>query len=264
MLASGSNCYRVTSGRCIGNGVSWTQSEFEDAINGPVISGLFDDEGMADIEALLSSLPETEFEQDELARILAPPDTVEDWRVGEAIAEVYLGDHRDCLFPWPDGRDVRKDGSSLPGADLVGICTDRKGVRFSFGEVKTSKDKNYPPGVVYGRSGLEKQLEDLRDDFEIRKRLMTYLGFRAARAPWQHDYQAASKRFLADNSDVQLFGVLIRDVPPDEKDIKARVRNLASNCPSGTAVELLALYIPIGEVSTLAKKAIAASMGSRP
>ncbi len=112
----------------------------------------------------------TEFAQEHLAEALADPDDIENWRVGEAIAEAYLTEHRNCQFPWPDGRDERKNGSSLPGADLVGIQHDAKGDRFAFGEVKTSGQAKHPPGVMYGRTGLKQQLEDLFDKVEIRTR----------------------------------------------------------------------------------------------
>lgn len=259
MLAIGSDCYSISNGQCCGNGISWTQNEFQEAIDGPVSSNLFDDEGIADIESLLSSVLETEFEQEELERILEDSDQIESWRVGEAIAEVYLTEHRSCLFPWPDSRDVRKDGSSLPGADLVGIGSDDVGSRFSFGEVKTSREEKYPPGAMYGRTGLKKQLEDLRDNEAIRKRLMKYLGFRAVNSSWRHQYQVASKRFIANTSDVQLFGVLIRDVSPHQDDVRARVERMSDGCPNGTSVELLALYIPRGEIAGLVDKATAAS-----
>ena len=141
-------------------GWSGTDEELDAALSGPVATVLFDDEGKANIESILTDLVETDFEQDGLRRILSVPDAIEDWRVGEAIAETYLQDHRDCCFPWPDGRDERKSGSSLPGADLVGFGRDEDGDCLAFGEVKTSSEAEYPPGAMYGRTGLKKQLEE--------------------------------------------------------------------------------------------------------
>ena len=148
---------------CAGIGLVWGDEELDAALSGPVATVLFDDEGKANIESILTDLVETDFEQDSLKRILSDPDAIEDWRVGEAIAETYLQDHRDCCFPWPDGRDERKSGSSLPGADLVGFGKDEEGDCLAFGEVKTSSEAGYPPSAMYGRTGLKKQLEDLRD-----------------------------------------------------------------------------------------------------
>ena len=77
-----------------------------------------------------AEIVETAFEQDGLRRVLADPERIEDWRVGAGIAETWLTDHRDCRFPWPDGRDERKRGSSLPGADLGGCPRTRKIIVF--------------------------------------------------------------------------------------------------------------------------------------
>lgn len=260
-VAVGASCYRIGSSPCKGTGLAWTNGELDDAIFGPVAALVFDDAGKADIATLLAGVAETEFAQDGLAEVLSDPDDIEDWRVGEAIAETYLTDHRSCTFPWPDGRDERKARSSLPGADLVGFQTDEYGDRFAFGEVKTSSEAKYPPGAAYGPKGLKQQLEDLRDKRPIRDRLMKYLGHRAGTAVWRDRYRAASRRYLANSSDVQLFGVLIRDVGPHEDDVRVRVDKLAIACPDKTVIELLALYIPPGNIAKLSAKALAAKAG---
>jgi hypothetical protein len=176
--------------------------------------------------------------------VLQDPDRVEDWRVGEAIAEAYLTDHRSCEFPWPDGRDERKGGSSLPGADLVGFGIDRDGDCFAFGEVKTSREGRYPPGTMHGRTGLKRQLEDLRDSDAIRDDLVRYLAHRAGSASWRARFQRAVHRYLGNPSDVQLYGVLVRDVEPHEDDLRRRVDEFGAGCPKGMCIELLALYLP--------------------
>jgi hypothetical protein len=260
-VALGEECYSLGALPCRGGGRTWTVGELDEAIGGQVSTLVFDDQGKADIKELLAGVAETEFAQDQLAEALADPDDIEDWRVGEAIAEAYLTEHRDCLFPWPDGRDERKSGSSLPGADLVGIQHDAKGDRFAFGEVKTSGEAKHPPGAVYGRTGLKQQLEDLRDKVEIRRDLFKYLGHRAKNSPWLVRFKAATKRYLENTSDVQLFGVLVRDVDPHEDDVRVRVEKLGDNCPAGTEIELLALYLPAGVIGNLASKALATRAG---
>ena len=252
MIAQGTQCYSRGTSPCIGAGRAWSDAELDAAIAGRVAEVVFDDEGAANIEAILAGVAETEFELAELARVLADPDAIEDWRVGEAIAETWLSDHCGCLFPWPDGRDERKSGSSLPGADLVGFQADGTDDRFVFGEVKTSAESKYPPQAMYGRTGLKQQLEALRDRVKIRHDLVKYLGHRAGTAAWRPRYEAASKRYLANTSDVQLFGVLIRDVKPHEDDIRVRVDSLAIDCPEGTEIELLAIYLPAGSIKHLA------------
>lgn len=167
-IAAGESVFGIGSVPCSGLGLRWSGEELDTAIDGPVASVLFDDAGKANLEEILAGLAETSFAQEGLRRVLEDPDEVEDWRVGEAIAEAYLTEHRSCRFPWPDGRDERKRRSSLPGADLVGFGTDADGDCLAFGEVKTSSEKRYPPTAMYGRTGLKQQLEDLRDRPSIR------------------------------------------------------------------------------------------------
>lgn len=252
MIPAGTECYNLGAHPCTGAGRVWKDVELAKAINEQVSAIVCDDTGKADIEELLTGVVETDFDRQQLAAALADSNDIEDWRVGEAIAEAYLTVHRNCLFPWPDGRDERKSGSSLPGADLVGIQHDEHGDRFAFGEVKTSAEAKYPPGVVYGRTGLKQQLEDLRDKVGIRHDLFKYLGHRAKAAHWLERFRAASRRYLANTSDVQLFGVLVRDVDPHEDDVRARVEKLSNGCPAGTQIELIALYLPSGAISSLA------------
>ena len=243
-VGAGEVVYGMGSPPCSGVGLRWSDDELNAAMDGRVAAVLFDDEGKANIEDILAGLAETDFEQAGLRRVLRDPDHVEDWRVGEAIAEVYLTDHRSCRFPWPDARDERKSRSSLPGADLVGFGIDRDGDCFAFGEVKTSREERYPPGAMHGRTGLKKQLEDLRDSDAIRDDLVRYLGHRAGAASWRARFQRATKRYLGSPSDVQLYGVLVRDVEPHQDDLRGRVDDLGAECPEGTRIELLALYLP--------------------
>ena len=260
-VAVGEAVYGMGSPPCSGIGLRWSEEEYNAAMDGRVASVLFDDEGRADIGEILAGLAETEFEHAGLRRVLQGPDQVEDWRVGEAIAETYLTDHRSCTFPWPDGRDERKSGSSLPGADLVGFGVDRDGDCFVFGEVKTSREERYPPGTMHGRTGLKKQLEDLRDRDAIRVDLVKYLGHRAGAASWRARFQRATKRYVSNPSDVQLYGILVRDVEPHQDDLQARVDDLDAGCPEGTVIELLALYLPRESLEGIGKKMVARREG---
>ena len=261
-IAEGSVAYRLGCAPCSALGLTWSANDLEKAIRGPLANALFDEEGTTSIESILAGLADTAFMQSELRRILTPAEDLENWRVGEVIAEEYLTKHRLCYFPWRVRRDHRKSGSSLPGADLVGFGTDEKGCCFSFGEVKTSSEAAYPPGAMYGRTGLKRQLEDLRNSNHLRDDLLKYLGYRAALAPWKSFFQAASRRYLNNSSDVILFGVLIRDVPPHPSDLRARIQSLNSECPDGTRVELLALYLPAGSIPGLANAVL--STRTRP
>lgn len=246
-----------------GCGVSWTAEELDTALVGPVSPVLFDHEGMANIAALLESLPDTDFESDELAKILHDDSTPKDWEVGEALAEVYLAQHRGSYFPWPDGRDIRKPKSSLPGADMIGFHGTNKETRFAFAEVKTSAENKCPPQVVrYGEHSLNKQLTDLRDKRPLRDRAVTYLGHRAIKSGWQQAYQNAAKNYLQTGGTCYaLFGVLIRDVLPNREDLAASKQLLSENCPANALIELLAIYLPGGSIGSLSIKAMASGKG---
>ena len=253
----GEAIYNIGAAPCSGVGLRWSTDALNAAIDGPVASTLFDDKGKADINEILASLAETNFAQEGLRTVLEDPIVVEDWRVGEAIAETYLTDHRYCNFPWPDVRDERKSGSSLPGADLVGFGTDDDGDCLAFGEVKTSSHQSYPPGAVYGPTGLKRQLEDLRDNTAIRDKLFRYLAHRAVEAPWRIRFEHAGKRYLQNRSDVKLYGFLVRDVEPHLDDIRVRVTKLAEDCPEGTRIELLALYLPTDSIAGIGTAIVA-------
>ncbi len=255
-IAAGTIEYTLGSSLVSGCGVSWGADELDKALAGPVSKVVFDDAGKADIFALLSGLAETDFEKSQVERILIDTKSPEDWRVGEALAESYLVHQKDCYFPWPDGRDERKTGSSLPGADLVGFQKDENEDYFAFGEVKTSAEKTYPPGAMHGRTGLKQQLEDLKDSTKIKDDLVKYLGYRAATAAWKGRYQGAAKRYLQSKTAVRVFGFLVRDVEPHQDDLRVRVDKLAKDAHADMKIDLLAVYLPVGSVSTLSTKVI--------
>ena len=261
-VGAGDFVYDLGAPPCSGVGLRWSNEEFDAALNDRVAAVLFDDEGKKNIEVILAGLAETDFAQDGLRRVLEEPEQVEDWRVGEAIAETYLTDHRSCSFPWPDGRDERKRGSSLPGADLVGFGIDHSGDCFVFGEVKTSSDHRYPPGAMYGRTGLKRQLEHLRDDEGIRDDLVKYLGHRAGSVLWRARFQRAAGRYLENSSDIQLYGCLIRDVEPHQDDLRVRVGDLGAACPEGTHIELFALYLPKECLNGIGREMISRRVGA--
>jgi len=245
-------------------GVSYTEAELNAALAGSVSRILRDHAGTADLQAILAGVVTTDFSDQSVKRVLSQRPTVENWRVGEGLAEAYLTDHKNCQFPWPSGRDLKNPGASPAGTDLAGFQeTDSvsNSYRFAFGEVKTSAQESWPPNVMDGRHGLQKQLEALRDATDVKDALVKYLGHHAGGARWLARYQSAAARYLADSSDVSLFGVLIRDVKPKREDLKKRTELLAANCPSQTSIELRALYLPRSAIKTLAKRAAKALEG---
>ena len=81
-VAAGEIVYELGGAPCSGVGLQWSDEELNSALRGQVAAVLFDDEGKADIEAILAASAQTDFAQDGLRRILKDPEEIEDWRVG--------------------------------------------------------------------------------------------------------------------------------------------------------------------------------------
>jgi hypothetical protein len=252
-IAKGKSCYARQKGQVRAEGLTLTSAEMNAALRDRVSNILFDDEGRGKIQEALSGAATTEFAAEQLQEILAQPPTLNDWQVGEAIADAWLTDHCSCRFPWPSSRDLRNRNASPAGADLVGFHLQKLTYRFAFGEVKTSFEAKYPPQVVTSRHGVTKQLETLRDDQVTKHQLFIYLAHRAPQTDWYVPFQQAATRYLQSNTDVSLFGVLVRDVAPNVKDVEGRIAQLAKECPNETSIELLAFYLPLGTIRTLAQ-----------
>lgn len=257
-VALGTEIYNVDHLRVVARGRGHSATQRDVALDSEVRALVQDESGVRKAAAIASSLSLTGFQTKNLTAVLNGGSPPKDWEVGEAYGEAYLCAHNRCHFPWSDRWDERKDKSSLPGSDLVGLQetgpSKSLSFRFAFGEVKTTTDKKVPPGVMYGKEGLKKQMEDLRDDTEIRNTLVRYLTMRAQGADWEDKFKAALERFLADSTDVAIFGILIRDVSPDERDLKARSQNIAKKHPPNMHIELLAIYLPAGSIAILGAK----------
>ena len=251
-VAVGTTAYGYGATQCSGTGLQWTKEDVDAALEGDVAAALFDDEGAAEIASIITGLRETGFAQKRLGQILNPQRRFADWRVGEAIAESYLVCHRSCYFPWPPNRDKRNIRASLPGADLIGFSTDAAGNCLVFGEVKTSGQSKYPPDVVHGSGGLSRQLKDLRDCKSLRDDLFRYLAYRAVGASWRPRFETASRRYIQESA-VRIYGFLVRDVPPQVRDLRSTVERLGQDRPDGTVIELLALYLPDGYISGMGR-----------
>ena len=242
-VALGKTVYNLGQDSCSGVGIEWNCEELDAALKGPVEAFVFDDQGMADIKNALD-ITETGFSHKQIDRHLGHDfDTIEDWRIGEAIAQVYLSDHRAYYCPWPFSRDERTSRSSLPGSDMLGLRKDEKSHCFVFGETKTSHQAKYPPQVIRGEKGLRKQLKNLRDGKEIRLGVK-YLALRMLHTNQRPNYISALRRYLKNTSDFQLYGFLVRDVAPDENDLRRSVTRLMQGLRGRTRIELFALYLP--------------------
>ncbi len=255
-IVAGSIQYQLGAVPVSGCGFSYSADELDAALSGPVAEVVFDDSGKADIDVLLTGLAETDFEKGEVERILSDTKPPEDWRVGEALAESYLVHQRGCVFPCPDGRDERKSGSSLPGADLVGFQSNGSDDFFVFGEVKTSTENKHPPGAMYGRTGLKKQIEDIKDDVKIKDDLFRYLCHRAQTSDWEDTFRRAAKNYIQSKTNVRIFGFLVRDVEPNQDDLRVRVSKLTKSQHADMVIELLALYLPPNSIGSLSNTVV--------
>ena len=251
--AVGTQVYAADQTPVLARGYSFTDAELDVMLAEDVSPIIHDDAGAAELEALLTGVATTEFSTEVLGQVLSSTGVVEAWRVGEAIAEAYLVEHRHCEFPWPGVRDLKNPDSSPAGTDLVGFQSHAEAttVRFSFGEVKTSSHIAYPPSVMYG---LRQQLNDLRDSPALKDALVNYLGLHAYGRPWFGHFREAASRYIQDRSDVAIFGVLVRDVEPNSLDCSGCASNLAEQCPALSVIELLALYLPMDSIATLPQR----------
>lgn len=223
-----------------------------DALLRSIADRVFDREGREIARRLLTEAATTEFATERVTAILQSDPPVEDWRAGEGLAEVYLEEEHRCRFPWPTLRDLRNWRASGAGADLVGFHATDSGLRLAFGEVKTSTEARWPPGVASSRSGgLVHQLEELRGSEGTQQTLLRYLAVRADGAEWQGDFQEAAGRYLEDPRNLSLFGVLVRDVEPRSDDLASRAQSLATGVSEHTSIYLAAIYLPLATIPDL-------------
>jgi len=248
--------YDTGTSPVIAHGLSYDDEQVGEILSGPVKEILQDTAGNDELQELLGSVVSTEFEQEGLRELLADETVPDNWRVGEAIAEAFVADKGDCVFPWPTGRDLKNPKASPAGCDLTGfqpVEDEALPYRFAFGEVKTSEHNQSPPSVMTSLGG---QLFGLRDNRKVKDALCRYLGHHSVRADWEPMFKSAAKRYLSsDTTDVAVYGVLVRDIEPNALDISGRARALAANCPQQTDIEMYALYLPLNAISTLSDRA---------
>lgn len=63
---------------------------------------------------------------------------------------------------------------------------------------------------------------------------------------------AAVRRHTADPNDCRFFGVLVRDLLPDKRDLRHAVARLGHDCPEVTRIEVLAICLPPGHLTPVA------------
>ena len=196
-----------------------------------------------------------EFAHDSLQVILEAEQPEErDWAVGEAMAEAWLSREHGVIWPWNMERDKRTPLASLPGADLVGFLTHGSETRLALGEVKCSSDSSAPPNVMTGRHGMARQLENLVTDFGLLHVLIRWLQPRCRGNGNEPHFNAAVGLLLQSGiKAMSLFGVLVRDTVPDEKDLSSRGNHLGAIVKEPANCHLLALYLPCSIASLPAR-----------
>lgn len=212
---------------------------------------LFDISGTEELIKEFKDVLSTGFERDALSEIFSIEGDleIEPWRIGEAFAEFFLENEFGARFHYDHIRDARNINSYQQGADLVGFIDTGKDTVFLFGEVKTSEDINSPPSVLYGRTGLTNQLENLKNNERLKNNLIRYLGFKvkylSSEDLFRKDYDRSLKTYRLNNKKIYLFGVLIRDTSPNKKDLSSRYESVIKDLVESTGLKFVALYIPI-------------------
>lgn len=237
-------------------GVVLDEQECRDHLQNAVRDNLQDNvEWQDSLDRLRSLRDETGFEASDglLADIQALESEeieVQQFRVGEAYAEVILEQEFSCRFHWNENRDARNPKGNKTGADLVGFIEVEGQVLFLFGEVKTSSETaNRPPQVMTGAKGIESQLRDLYKNRTKRLILISYLKNKMRHFPEGHpfrtDFEASQRAYYSGIENFHLTGVLVRDVEHDERDVSLSYRRLRDHVLGPKGIKLLAMYLPI-------------------
>lgn len=98
-IAAGKKTYSAGTPPVKADGLSFSQAELDFALDQRLPPLFRDDAGKKKIEEYLGGLAKTAFASDQLAAALNVTHPVKGWQVGEAFAEAYLVDHRECEFP---------------------------------------------------------------------------------------------------------------------------------------------------------------------
>lgn len=204
--------------------------------------------GRATAENHLRPLATTGFEIANLNTLLdAIQEEERDWAVGESFSEAILEEEFGVIFPWNNARDTRNENASLPGADIVGLINDGGQQKLLFGEVKTSVQEQYPPNVLYGRSGMTHQLETIGTNSTRLITLVLWLLHRCKGTDYEPDFNEAFKYLIHNtNKGMYLVGILVRpNIIATEADLQNRGIHLG-NIFNGGAIKalLLAYYLP--------------------
>jgi len=236
-------------------GVSFSDIEYKELLKNEVKDKLLDtpqrNEMISNLKALKS---ETGFEVSErllldIQYLQNPKVDVQDFRIGEAFAEVCLEKHFNCRFYWNELRDARNPKGNKTGVDLVGFIEIENEILFLFGEVKTSSETKSPPQVMTNPTGIENQLRDLYRDQNKRLNLISYIQNKISLSNnlnFKENFANAIRSYYQSNgSKYLLYGVLVRDTGVNEDDIKQSYDKLKQQVLNPIGLRLLAIYVSI-------------------
>ncbi|TIM36016.1 MAG: hypothetical protein E5Y61_05505 [Mesorhizobium sp.] len=198
-------------------------AEFDLYLRGPVWERVTDAAFEKEFSADLDALATTGMASDTLSALLDATVEPLDWEIGEAMAECLLTDEHGAVWPWNENRDRKTPKASLPGADIVGFLGSGPDTVFLFGEVKTSSDKDNPPGVMAGRGGLAHQIDLLANHKDAQNTLLKWLYARCTTAELMAMFKIAAAKYLSSGGkDFAVVGVLLRDTPAHRDDLRTR------------------------------------------
>lgn len=230
------------------HGVSFhVGEELSSFLQHQVRSRLDDAEATESFHSHLRGLELTGMGKESLEAVLAAETSENrDWAAGEALAESYLMAMEGVIFPWNMERDKRNPFGSLPGADLVGFVAIDSGYRLVLGEVKTSSEKACPPQIMSGRSGhMGHQIDALAFNMTTINQLLKWLHPRTRGGAFEEPFNLSCiSYFNSHNKSIALFGILIRDTQPNERDLSVRGHDLRKKLMQPTQCKLIALYLP--------------------
>lgn len=236
--------YKCTNGTCVDyEGHSFKECKFEECLRG-MVKEKFEDAEWVDTlteEAVKS----TGFSEESFIEIFENREVENHWRIGELVAESVLERKYNVRFYYNASRDSKNLRTNLTGADLIGFCDIDNDICFLFSEVKTSEDEDTPPNVLYGKTGMVHQLENLKTDKKKRHDLVKWIWSKAIKIEGKFKQEcscALSNYVQSDYSKIQLVGVLVRDTQPNERDLKSRARALHGNIPVNMKLKLISLY----------------------
>jgi len=237
-----------SSPNCKMQGLIFDENLIQEKFPTEVKDRLVDQEGSDRLKDRLSKIAKTGFEKKRIEEICTPKEKdYEPWQIGEAFSEYFLEQEKGVRFWSHTMRDLKNPDSSPAGTDIVGFVDLGDETIFVFGEVKTSNQEKYPPGLLTGRSGMKKQIKDLSKDNEVKDDLVKYLGHKIVDLPEDHgfsiDYDRASMSYLKEK--VHLFGLLVRDVDCNELDLRARYNEYKDDLSEFAILDFIGLYVPI-------------------